>query len=591
MWKCLERVLCLKCACLFAIFLARTGASPAIVNGVLGHSVSLFPSIPVRQDVDEVVWKRSSPSTKIARYLEGSIKYFNTNYNKRITLHSGNFSLEIHDLRKEDADEYEVIVTAGDSGDERRERIQLKVYELVSGANITVQTNGIYNLTLTCTVTSGDHTSFTWWRNGEALVNDSTRHIRVLGNTLEVSHTAEVEDAVYKCEARNPISNETAEIKLRDICKLDTCELVSGANITVQTTGICNLTLTCTVTSGDPTSFTWWRNGEALVNDSTRHIRVLGNTLEVSHTAEVEDAVYKCEARNPISNETAEIKLRDICKLDTCELVSGANITVQTTGICNLTLTCTMTSGDPTSFTWWRNGEALVNESTQHIRVLGNTLEVSHTAEVKDAVYKCEARNPISNEMAEIKLRNICKLDTCSAGLVSGANITVENITGCCNLTLICTVTSGDPTSFTWWRNGEVLVNDSMQHILVLGNTLEVHHTAEDAVYKCEARNPISNATAEIRLRNICKLDTCGDNFLKSISALSASINIVGVIVGLIFSLYFTLRRSATGERGSAGKPTSQQLNLRRISGNKEFGSNRQPLKGNEMVRGDVLPQ
>ncbi|XP_059818458.1 SLAM family member 5-like [Hypanus sabinus] len=202
---------------------ARTGASPAIVNGVLGHSVSLFPSIPVRQDVDEVVWKRSSPSTKIARYLEELIKYFNTIYNNRITLHSRNFSLEIHDLRKEDAAEYEVIVTAGDSGDERRERIQLKVYELVSGANITVQTNGIYNLTLTCTVTSGDHTSFTWWRNGEALVNDSTRHIRVLGNTLEVHHTAEVEDAVYKCEARNLISNEMAEIKLRDMCKLDTC--------------------------------------------------------------------------------------------------------------------------------------------------------------------------------------------------------------------------------------------------------------------------------------------------------------------------------------------------------------------------------
>ncbi|XP_059818459.1 SLAM family member 5-like [Hypanus sabinus] len=175
--------------------------------------------------MDEVVWKRSSPSTKIARYLEGSIKYFNTTYNNRITLHSGNFSLEIHDLRKEDAAEYEVIVTAGDSGDERRKRIQLKVYELVSGANITVQTTVTCNFTLTCTVTSGDPTSFTWWRNGEALVNDSTRHIRVVGNTLEVHHTAEVEDAVYKCEVRNPISNEAAEIRLRDICKLDTCEL------------------------------------------------------------------------------------------------------------------------------------------------------------------------------------------------------------------------------------------------------------------------------------------------------------------------------------------------------------------------------
>ncbi|XP_059828808.1 SLAM family member 5-like [Hypanus sabinus] len=217
-----------NCAFVLAIFLARTGASPAIVNGTLGHSVSLLPSIPVRQDMDEVVWRRSSSSTKIARYLERSIKYFNTSYNNRITLHSGNFSLEIHDLRKEDADEYEVIVTAGDSGDERRERIQLKVYELVSGANITAENitaeniTGSCNFTLTCAVTSGDPTSFTWWRNGEALVKDSTWHIWVLGNMLEVHHTAEVEDAVYICEARNPISNEAAEIKLRDICKLNT---------------------------------------------------------------------------------------------------------------------------------------------------------------------------------------------------------------------------------------------------------------------------------------------------------------------------------------------------------------------------------
>ncbi|XP_072108059.1 LOW QUALITY PROTEIN: CD48 antigen-like [Mobula birostris] len=223
MWKCLKRVLCLNCAFAFAIFWARTGASPVIVNGALGHSVSLSPSNTVSQGIDEVVWRRLSPGIKIAVYLEGSIKYFNTIYNNRITLHSGNFSLEIHDLRKEDADEYEVTVTAGDSGKEHRERIQLKVYGLVSGAHITVQkTTGICNLTLTCAVTSGDPT-FTWWRNGEALVNDGTQHIRVLGNTLEVHHTAEVEDAVYKCEASNPISKATAEIKLRDICKLDAC--------------------------------------------------------------------------------------------------------------------------------------------------------------------------------------------------------------------------------------------------------------------------------------------------------------------------------------------------------------------------------
>ncbi|XP_072109336.1 CD48 antigen-like [Mobula birostris] len=219
-----------NCALVFAIFLARTGASPVIVHGALGCSVSLSPLTPVSQGIDEVVWRRLSPMTKIARYLEGSIKYFDTIYNNRITLHSGNFSLEIHDLRKEDTDEYEVTLTAGNSGKEHRERIKLMVYEPVSGAHITVQnTTGICNFTLTCNVTSGDPT-FTWWRNGEALVNDSTQHIWVLGNTLEVHHTAEVKDSVYKCEASNPGSKATAEVKLRDICKLDTSDYISSNN-------------------------------------------------------------------------------------------------------------------------------------------------------------------------------------------------------------------------------------------------------------------------------------------------------------------------------------------------------------------------
>ncbi|XP_072108058.1 SLAM family member 5-like isoform X2 [Mobula birostris] len=234
MWKCLERVLCLNCAFAFAIILARTGASPVIVNGALGYSVSLSPLTSVSQGIDEVVWRRLSPRMKLARCSQGSVQYFNTNYTNRITLHYRNFSLEIHDLRKEDAAEYEVITATGNTGNEHSELFQLKVYGLVSGAHITVQgIFGICNLTLICTVTSGDPT-FTWWRNGEALVNDSTQHIRVLGNMLEVHHAAEVKYAVYKCEASNPISKATAEIKLRDVCKLDTSDPLPNSSICAE---------------------------------------------------------------------------------------------------------------------------------------------------------------------------------------------------------------------------------------------------------------------------------------------------------------------------------------------------------------------
>ncbi|XP_072910182.1 T-lymphocyte surface antigen Ly-9-like isoform X2 [Hemitrygon akajei] len=330
MWKCLKRVLCLNSAFVFAIFLARTGASPAIVNGALGHSVSLFPSIPVRQDVDEVVWIKSSPRTKIARYSEGSIKYFNTIYNNRITLHSGNFGLEIHDLRKEDADEYEVIVTAGDSGDERRERIQLKVYARTGASPAIVNGALGHSVSLFPSIPVRQDMDEVVWikssprtkiaRYSEGWIkyfntNHSNRITLHSGNfSLEI-HDLRKEDAD---EYEVIVTAGDSGDERRERIQLKVYGLVSGANITLQTTVICNFTLTCTVTSGDHTSFMWWRNGEALVNDNRQHIRVLGNTLEVHHTAEVEDIVYKCEARNPISNEMAEIRLRDICKLDTC---------------------------------------------------------------------------------------------------------------------------------------------------------------------------------------------------------------------------------------------------------------------------------
>ncbi|XP_051891078.1 signaling lymphocytic activation molecule-like [Pristis pectinata] len=97
---------------------------------------------------------------------------------------------------------------------------------------------------------------------------------------------------------------------------------------------------------------------------------------------------------------------------------------------------------------------------------------------------------------------------------MSGTHITVQNITGTCNLTLTCSVTSGDPTSFRWWRGGEAVGNDSPHHLWEHGETVEIHHTAEveDVVYRCEARNPISEGTAQIRLWDVCKVHTTAPN-------------------------------------------------------------------------------
>ncbi|XP_072886339.1 SLAM family member 9-like isoform X1 [Hemitrygon akajei] len=204
-----------------SIIIPGTGASPTTVNGTRGQSVSLPSGIPDRPDIAEVEWNRVSPRTKIVKYSKGSVTYFGTEYKQRITLHPGSFSLEIRDLQRNDSGDYEVIFAAG-SGAENKSTVRLEVYEPVSGTNITVlKFTGTCELTLTCSVTSGDNTSFRWWRGGEAVVNNTTHHLWGHGETLKVHHTTESGAVVYRCEARNPISVDTAQIWLGDVCKLD----------------------------------------------------------------------------------------------------------------------------------------------------------------------------------------------------------------------------------------------------------------------------------------------------------------------------------------------------------------------------------
>lgn len=220
-------VVCLFCAYLFARCLAGTGAAAGTVTGARGHSVSLPARITVTPDITEITWRRKSPRLKIAECSNGKINYFNTSYTGRVTLHRRNFSLEIRDLRGEDAGEYEVTFGTS-SGKEIPAIVQLEVYDPVAGTQIKAEnTTEICNFTLTCFVTSGGPINFTWWK--EASGNDNTHHLEGHGKTIQVHHTAEVGDVVYRCEATNPVSEGTAQIRLRDICKQTTSDPGNGA--------------------------------------------------------------------------------------------------------------------------------------------------------------------------------------------------------------------------------------------------------------------------------------------------------------------------------------------------------------------------
>ncbi|XP_072128117.1 CD48 antigen-like [Mobula birostris] len=207
---------------ILSVPVSGTRAFSPTVKGARGKSVFLSPGISVGSDVYEIVWKLTSLSSRIVQYIKGNTEIFMAKYKQRITLHPGNFSLEIHDVRRADAGDYEVTVTTG-SGAESKRIVRLEVYEPVSGANIKFQCiPGISDVTLTCSVTSGDSPTFRWWREEAAVGDNSNYRAWKHGETVEVHYTAEVKDVVYTCEAWNDVSKDTARIPLQDVCKRDT---------------------------------------------------------------------------------------------------------------------------------------------------------------------------------------------------------------------------------------------------------------------------------------------------------------------------------------------------------------------------------
>ncbi|XP_069797272.1 CD48 antigen-like [Narcine bancroftii] len=204
---------------MFPFTVSGTVAHPPIVYRTRGQSIELsLRTAP--PGVNEVLWRHSTSNTRLADYFKGNVTYYGTKeFKQRTSFNRKNLSLTIHDLWKSDSGNYEMVFTEK-SGKETTERIHLEVYEIVSGTYILVQyTTRSCNLTLTCSVTLGQPTSFRWWRQQEAVVNNWTHHLHGDGATVEIIHPAETEGVMYQCEARNPVSHKKAEIQLRDFCR------------------------------------------------------------------------------------------------------------------------------------------------------------------------------------------------------------------------------------------------------------------------------------------------------------------------------------------------------------------------------------
>ncbi|XP_062905755.1 SLAM family member 5-like [Mobula hypostoma] len=201
--------------------LAGTNGNPAtrcVVNGTLGQSVTL-PGNVSGENISFIAWDYTNSSHQ--KKIQLCVKYTNNPTNckrERVTLNLKDYSLEIQNLTYSDEGLYEI--NARTDADVHHEVMELRIYERVSTPVITSSqfvSNELCNISLDCLLERGTKPVYSWWTGDDKVTTDESHVLTDEGRSLELSLRPS-DNRVYNCTVRNPVSEATMSVDLRNLC-------------------------------------------------------------------------------------------------------------------------------------------------------------------------------------------------------------------------------------------------------------------------------------------------------------------------------------------------------------------------------------
>uniref|UniRef100_A0A4W3ILF4 Signaling lymphocytic activation molecule-like n=1 Tax=Callorhinchus milii TaxID=7868 RepID=A0A4W3ILF4_CALMI len=108
------------------------------------------------------------------------------------------------------------------------------------------------------------------------------------------------------------VSNQVVELHVYERVSQPTIQVNS-----TNSTGLCNVTLSCSVERGSEVIYTWGTGGGEVVRDGnpSHPVTHRGRRLHLSLDLPTINTVYNCTVRNPISEETESIDLATHCPM------------------------------------------------------------------------------------------------------------------------------------------------------------------------------------------------------------------------------------------------------------------------------------
>ncbi|XP_071373120.1 hemicentin-1, partial [Centroberyx affinis] len=403
----------------------------------------------------------------------------------------GNLSLEVYGVTPDHAGWYECI--AVNEGGATVERIYLTVQEVpsvsVEPRNQTFMTG--QEVRIKCSASGYPPPRLVWTHN-DMFIMGSNRHRMTPDGTLVIRNMEQKDGGVYGCLASNQAGTDTMT---------STLTYIESPVVTVALSeiliGLGETTVMACSASGTPQPEIWWYKGDLQLHPSSFiDVDVLGGTLTIKETQDVDAGDYTCVAVNPAGRSSGQISL---------DVGAAPKFTREPSDVAadigsNVTLPC-LAQGHPEPQVSWRKEDGSALFSRPHTRSAvtqsRGELHITNLWVEDEAVYVCEAHNHFGRIQTQARVT--------VTGLVSpviAMSPSVLSVIEDQQVTLPCVLLAGNPLpERQWLHNYGLLTSDQYVTVRRDGSLhIERVRMEDGGDYTCLAENVVGASNRTITL-------------------------------------------------------------------------------------------
>ncbi|KAJ0003831.1 hypothetical protein NQD34_008929 [Periophthalmus magnuspinnatus] len=239
------------------------------------------------------------------------------------------------------------------------------------------------DFSLTCAARSNPAASFSWFQGDKpieasgAVLSLSDIEKKGLGQTK----------ALYSCKASN---TKTKREVASTAVSFTVIEPVSGVKLSAPSellfAGNSSANLSCEVAKGSVQDVAWLKDGTVLTSSGRVFFPADLRSVQISPLQKEDNGEYTCTVSNPVSSESAKVKLPVIYGPEAVELSGESEVEVTDP----LKLECSAPSVPPANYTWTFNGTKTTVTTSYYI--------IEKVTFSNTGTYKCEAYNALTGK-------------------------------------------------------------------------------------------------------------------------------------------------------------------------------------------------